>query len=468
MKDLTRGSIASHILTMAPPIMVGMITIMLCQLVDLYFVSGLGDAAVAGVAAAGNAGFLVNALMQVLGVGTGALIAHAVGRKDRADANLIFNQAVVLSVLFGLLTLAAGLALSRPYMRAIAADDATIEAGTTYLLWFVPALALQFAIQVMASALRATGIVQPTMLVQALAVIINIALAPVLIAGWGTGHPLGVAGAGLASSFGILAGVLMLYAYFHRLERYVAFDSSQWRPQLHHWKRILNVGLPAGGEFAMMFIFMAVVYYVISEFGAAAQAGFGIGQRVLGLIQMPGLAIALAAGPIAGQNVGAGNAARVRETFAKAALIVTVVMIGFMVLAQAKPEWLLAGFSNDPETMRIAFLFLRIVSINMVSQGLIFTCSSMFQGLGNTKPVLWSSATRVLTYSLPAIWLSTRPGFRIEHVWYLSIAATTLQAALSFWLLRREFRKRLVVLRHEEFPEQAAPEPVASPARAPA
>src|SRR5215813_5335990 len=157
MKDLTRGSIVSHILTMAPPIVVGMITIMICQLVDLYFVSGLGEAAIAGVAAAGNAGFLVDALMQVLGVGTVALIAHAVGRKDREDANLIFNQSIALALLFGLLTLLAGSVLSRPYMRSIAADQATITAGTTYLLWFVPALALQFAIQVMASALRATG-----------------------------------------------------------------------------------------------------------------------------------------------------------------------------------------------------------------------------------------------------------------------------------------------------------------------
>ena len=101
------------------------LTVMICQLVDLYFVAGLGDAAVAGVAAAGNAGFLVNALMQVLGVGTVALIAHAVGRTDRADANLVFNQSIVLSVLCGLLTLVAGVVLSRPYMRAVAADDRT-------------------------------------------------------------------------------------------------------------------------------------------------------------------------------------------------------------------------------------------------------------------------------------------------------------------------------------------------------
>ncbi|MHC4042490.1 MATE family efflux transporter [Bradyrhizobium sp. 23AC] len=468
MKDLTNGSIVRHILAMAPPIMAGMISIMVCQLVDLYFVSGLGDAAVAGVAAAGNAGFLVNGLMQVLGVGAGALIAHAVGRKDRPDANLIFNQAIVLSVLFGLLTLLAGAALSRAYVRSIAADQATIEAGTTYLLWFMPALALQFATQVMGAALRATGIVRPTMLVQAFAVAINIALAPVLITGWGTGHALGVAGAGLASSIAVAIGVLVLLAYFRKVERYVAFNPVQWRPQPHHLKRILNVGLPAGGEFAMMFIFMAVVYYVLRDFGAAAQAGFGIGQRVLGLINMPALAVGLAAGPIAGQNVGAAKAARVRETFVKAALIVTIVMTGFMILAQVKPELLLAGFSNDRETMDIAYLFLRIISLNMVAQGLIFTCSSMFQALGNTRPVLFSSATRVFTYSLPAIWLSTRPGFRMEYVWYLSVAATMLQAGLSLWLLRREFRKRLTSAPKEKAPEQESAEPIAPLAREPA
>src|SRR3954452_18868733 len=111
MKDLTNGSIAKHILGMAPPIMVGMVTIMLCQLVDLYFVSGLGDAAVAGVAAAGNAGFLINALMQVLGVGAVSLIAHAVGRKDRADANLVFNQSLGLSAICGLITWITGAVL---------------------------------------------------------------------------------------------------------------------------------------------------------------------------------------------------------------------------------------------------------------------------------------------------------------------------------------------------------------------
>jgi putative MATE family efflux protein len=446
MKDLTQGSIASHIWALTPPIFAGITLTLLCGLIDLYFVSDLGGAAIAGVAAAGNVGFLVNALTQVLSVGTVALVSQAVGRKDKADANLVFNQSLGMSAAFGLTTWVIGSALARSYMRSIAADDATIEAGTTYLLWFMPALAFQFAMLVMASALRGTGIVGPTMIVQALTVMINVILAPVLITGWGTGRGLGVGGAGLATSIAVFSGVLMLRFYFQKSERYVNIRFEQWRPRLAQWKRIVNIGLPAGGEFAIMFIYMAIIYYALRRFGAPAQAGFGIGSRILGVIQVPALAIAFAAGAIAGQSFGAGNNERVKATFKAVALICSAVMVAFTMLAQWIPKLLLGSFTRDPETIAVAVLFLQMISLNLVAQGLIFVCSSIFQGLGNTKPVLFSSVMRLVTYGMPIIWLSEKPGFRIEHVWYLSIAATTLQAALSVWLLRLEFRRRLLPL----------------------
>ena len=90
MKDLTTGPIHRHILTMAMPMAIGMLVQTLYYLVDLYFVSKIGDAAIAGVGAAGTVTFFVLGLTQMLGVGTVALIAHAVGRKDQPDANLIF------------------------------------------------------------------------------------------------------------------------------------------------------------------------------------------------------------------------------------------------------------------------------------------------------------------------------------------------------------------------------------------
>jgi Na+-driven multidrug efflux pump len=224
----------------------------------------------------------------------------------------------------------------------------------------------------------------------------------------------------------------------------VAIDRRLWRPQLAQWQRIANIGLPAGGEFAIIFANMAVIYYALARFGAAAQAGFGIGSRLLGVIHMPALSIALAAGAIAGQNFGAGNPARVRQTFKTVLLLATSLMVGFTVLAQWKPEWLLAGFSTDAETIAVGALFLRVISLNLVAQGLIFVCSSMFQGLGNTRPALLSSGARMMTYALPLLWLSAMPGFRIEQIWYLSVATTSAQALFSLWLLRLEFRKRLI------------------------
>jgi Na+-driven multidrug efflux pump len=187
MKDLTDGSIAKNILQMAVPIAAGMFFQTLYFLIDLYFVAGLGDAAIAGVGAAGNIMFIVFALTQVLGVGTVALISHAVGRKDRSDAALVFNQSLVLSSSCALITLVLGYGLGGSYMQTLGADAATVLAGTRYLHWFLPSLALQFAMVVMGSALRGTGIVQPTMIVQVVTVILNAVLAPVLIAGWAPG-----------------------------------------------------------------------------------------------------------------------------------------------------------------------------------------------------------------------------------------------------------------------------------------
>ena len=443
MKDLTRGSIPAHILAMAAPMAIGMLVQTLYFIVDLYFVARLGDAALAGVGAAGNFTFAVLALTQMLGVGTVALVSHAVGAGDREQANLLFNQSLLLAALCALAALVGGYALAAPYMRALGADAASSAAGTTYLLWYVPGLALQFAMVAMGSALRGTGLAQPTMFAQLATVGVNIVLAPVLIGGVGTGHAFGVAGAGLASTLSVIAGTVLLGIYFARLEKYVAFHPDQWRPRFHVWKRILNIGLPAGGEFALMFVYMVVVYAIIRDFGAAAQAGFGVGSRVMQALFLPVMAIAFAVAPVAGQNFGARDATRVRRTFRDAALMGCTAMALLTLFCQWRPEALIGFFTKDPATLAVGSTYLRVISWNFVCTGLIFTCSGMFQALGNTWPAILSSATRLVTFVVPALLLSQQAGFRIEYVWYVSVPTVTLQAVVSLLLLRREFARRL-------------------------
>ncbi len=444
MKDLTQGSIPKHIIHMALPIAVGMFVQTLYYLVDLYFVGNLGEVALAGVSAAGNMTFLIIALTQILGVGTVSLISHAVGRKDKEDANLIFNQSLVLSLLFGIFTLLAGYGFAAIYMKTIAASEETFIAGMDYLNWFIPCMALQFALVATGSALRGTGIVKPTMLVQMLTVIINIILAPVLIAGWGTGMPMGVAGAGLASTIAVAIGVVLMFVYFHRLEKYVSFNRQLWRPDFTSWKKILAIGFPAGGEFILLFFFMGVIYWVIRDFGSAAQAGFGLGSRIMQAFFLPALAISFSIPAIAGQNYGAKMSERVRDTFKWATIMNCIIMSTLLFVIQWQPEWMVEGFSNDTKVIGYGTTFLLMISWNFIPSGLIFTCSGMFQSFANTWPSLISTSTRLITFVIPAVWLSQQSGFQIETVWKLSVATVIVQAFVSMWLMRHQFEKRLV------------------------
>jgi len=443
MKDLTQGSISRQLISLAVPIAAGMIFQTLYFLVDLYFVARIGDEAIAGVSSAGNVSFVILALTQMLGIGTVALVSQAVGRKDQLEANVIFNQSVLLSAIFCVLTLVVGYAVTRTYAHFVASNPAAEAAGVAYLYWYLPGLALQFALVAMGSALRGTGIVQPTMIVQVVTVVLNTILAPVLIAGWGTGHPLGVAGAGLASSVSIACGVVFLWMYFARLEKYVSLHPSQWVPRWQVWKRLLNIGLPAGGDFFMIFVILGVIYWAIRDFGPTAQAGFGIGGRVMQAIFLPAMALAFAASPLAGQNFGAGQIARVKETFRTAALMSTGVMAALTLLCQWRPELLIEGFSSDSQVTSVGATYLQIISWNFVATGLIFTCSSLFQGLGNTWPSLLSSGSRLITFVVPATWLSSQPHFELKQLWYLSVTTVALQAVTSLLLLRGEFRRRI-------------------------
>lgn len=443
MHDLSTGSINRHLVGMAAPIAAGMIFQTLYFLVDLYFVGRLGNAAIAGVGSAGNATFLVMALTQVLGVGTVSLIAQAVGRKDQAGANLVFNQSSVLAIACLLACALLGYPFATHFAGGLGSDAATRAAGVTYLRWYLPGLALQFALVAMSSALRGTGIVKPAMTVQMLTVVINVVLAPVLIGGWGTGRPLGVAGAGLASSIAIGVGVLLMWIYFRRLEHYVGFDRRDWLPRPAVWRRIVAIGLPAGGEFFIMFTIFSFIYFTIRPFGASAQAGFGIGMRVLQAIFLPAMSVAFAVAPIVGQNFGAGKPARVRATFRSAALMSGALMLLVMIVCQWRPALLIGAFTTEPEAIRVGAGYLRVIAWNCVASGFVFTCSGVLQGLGNTWPSLWSSASRIVTFVVPVAWLALQPGFTITQIWTVSVVSVTLQAVLIGVLALRQMRLSL-------------------------
>jgi putative MATE family efflux protein len=330
-----------------------------------------------------------------------------------------------------------------PYARALSADLATARLAADYLFWFVPALSLQFLMVVMGAALRGTGNFKPGMVVQTATVIVNMLLAPFLMFGWLTGRPLGVAGTALATFISVAIGSAWLSLYFVPRQAYLKFVVADWKPRLELWANLLRIGLPAGAEFALMGVYLFVVYALSRPFGAAAQAGFGIGMRVIQAGFMPVVALGFAVAPVAGQNFGARHADRVRETFRVAVAMAAGTMLVLVVACHVIPEAMVRVFSSDPRVIAVGVEYLRIVSWNFVASGIVFVGSSMFQAMGNTLPALASSLVRVLVVVLPAVALSRHPGFELRWIWWLTVVSTTLQMAISLLLLRREFRRRL-------------------------
>jgi putative MATE family efflux protein len=436
---------------------VSMVVQTLYLLADLFWVGRLGKEAIAAVGVAGNLMMIVLALTQMLGVGTTALIAQAAGRKDQPHAELVFNQSCMMSILIAIALGSAGFLSIDFYARSLSADTVTAVLAKSYLLWFLPALLLQFPLVAMGSALRATGIVQAPVMFQVLTVMLNMVLAPFLIFGIGPWPKLGVTGAALATFISILVGNLLIIFYFETKYRYLRFRFPLFRPQIKIWRAMLRIGVPAGAEFVLLFFYIVIVYAIIRGFGPAAQAGFGVGARVMQALFLPVVALSFAVSPVVGQNFGGRHADRVRRSVYVGLSMAAVIMGVLALITCAVPGAMIRFFSNDARVIAFGSDYLRIVSLNFVAAGIVFTSSSMFQGLGNTVPPLLSSASRLLLFALPAVLLSRTPGFDIRHVWYLSVGSQTLQACINVLLLRRELHHKLRFEAGEDFlPASAA------------
>ena len=428
---------------MAAPAAITMLVQAAHQIITLYFVSRIGADAVAGVSAAGTTGFVVGALTQIVNVGTAALVAHSAGRKDLRDISTLLHQALGLGLVCALATVCIVGGLAPIYMSALSKEPAVVEQGVGFLWWISPGFAVLFPMTALMATLRGMGVVKAPMLIFTLTIILDALFAAVLIPGRGFIPAMGVEGAGLATTLSFTIGLILMLVYLRRTERDIVIRRELLPPLLAIWRRIVAVGSPAAAELVLMFLSMAMVYLVIRDQGASTQAGFGIGFRVLQVVILPGLSVTLAAVPIAGQNFGAGNTARVLEVFKTTTILSSIIMLITTLLVHWYPQALLSLFTTDDASAATATSFLRIISWTLVAQGIVYTCAFMFQALGNTMPALMSAAARFVVFSIPALWLSWQPGFHTDQVWYLWTASIAVQAIVSLWLIQVEFKRKL-------------------------
>jgi len=439
--DMTKGSVRGHIVRMMLFVLAGLVIQTLYSLVDIYWVGRLGKQAVAAVALSTNLMFVSLALTQMLSVGCVALVSQAAGRKDNETVQRLFNQSQCLSLCSGVVFLVLALASMGTYADRLSGDPETAALARSFLAWFIPSLGLQFAIVGLASALRGIGDMRPGLIAQIASVVLNMILAPFLIFGWATGHAFGVAGAAMSTFVATVAAVLGLMAYLARGSTFLELRFADWRPDFKVWKKMIAIGLPSGAEFLLMSFTMAVIYGAIRPFGSQAQAGFGIASRVMQAGFMPAVAISFSVAAVAGQNFGAREHARVRETAFESAKITIAFMAFFTLLCQLAAEGMITRFSQGPPVVEVGADYLRTASYNYVASGLVFVIAGIFQGVGNTWPSLIASALRCVLFVGPVLWL-TRGTFALHTIWLMGVASVSLQLVFCLWLLRRELQSK--------------------------
>ena len=268
-------------------------------------------------------------------------------------------------------------------------------------------------------------------------------MAPFLIFGWGPFPQLGVSGAAVATFISIVVGVMWIAVYFIDAKAYLCFEFGHWTPRVRVWWEMLKIGLPAGAEFALMGVYMAVIYAITKPFGAAAQGGFTIGVRIVQSVFLPVVALGFAVAPVAGQNFAARKGDRVRAAFKSAVLMAAGLMLITATTVYFAAPSLMRIFTKDPDVTQVGVEYLQIVVITFVFSGITFVTSSMFQALGNTIPSLATSALRLLVSIIPAIALSRVSGFHLTWIWYLGILSVVLQTIANVLLLQRELRVKL-------------------------
>lgn len=385
------GSILRHILIMTGTGAIGLVSIFLGDLANIFFLSRLGDEAiVSAVGYASSILFVTVAIGLGLAIAATALVSPAIGAGRRARARRLSAHAHILSfAVAAAFALAIWLSLS-PMLDWLGATGRTKDLAIGYLHILVPSLPLLSMAMTSSSVLRSVGDARRAMNVTLAVAVVNILLDPLFIFLLG----LGIDGAAWASN--IARSVSMVVGLYGVIRVHDLMGYPKPRPFLADARALTSVAVPAILTNVASPASNAYVTAAIAPHGDSAVAGWAIIGRILPVAFGAIYALSASIGPIIGQNYGAGAYGRMRETFTKS-LYVTSAFTGFawlMLAILAQP--LADAFNSQGEARDLIIFFCRWLAPLFLFLGLLFVANAAFNTLGRQHiPTLlnWGRAT---------------------------------------------------------------------------
>ena len=445
-RDWTKGSIFRNLLLLSWPMVVSNSLMMMGPTIDMIWVGKLGAAAIAGVGISGMAVMLLNSARWGLSTGTRAMIARFVGQGDKTGANHVAQQAFFISGVFSIFLAAIGIFLAKPILVMMGVEADVVREGTAYMrIMFVGAVAMSFRFMV-EGIMQASGDTLTPMKMAIFYRFFHVTLCPFLIFGWWIFPRLGVSGAAttnvLSQSLGAAIGLWYLFAGRTRMR--VTF--SNFRVDLSIIWRIVKIGIPSSISGMQISFGQLVLMWLIVPFGTVVVAAHTLVQRVEAFLFMPGMAMGVGAGVLAGQNLGAGQPERAEKGGWIALGLVTGLMVISAVAILLWAESIVRIFNSEPGTVKIASTFLRIATVGYLMLGPFSILMQSLSSVGDTLPPLLVSLLSFWLVNIPlAYFFSQVPNFGVYGIrWAMVIRTLVGAVALTIYFKMGRWKRKSI------------------------
>ena len=427
---LTHGELRPVILRLAIPAVGMMACHFSYNIIDTVWVGHLiGPAGLAAVSTAGFFVWVVLSLGEMMDVGLIAVAARRHGQGRPQDAARAAGGAVLAGLGVGAATALVGFELIDPLFAVMQVPVDVAALGREYLRTWLLGAPLVFGFFALEAAFRAAGDTRTPFVILAAAVVVNIALDPLLIMGVGPLPELGVRGAAAASV--MVRGLAFLIGLVLALRRggLLHFRAPDWASV----PDIVRVGAPISISGVLLSLIYVWLTRYTAQFGTPALAALGIGHKMEGLGFLAITGFALSAGALVGQNLGAGQEARAREAVRltiRYCLYVTVTTAAAFLLI---PNTLMGLFTTDPEVIADGVKYLRVISIAQIGQTFELILEGAMAAAGYTFwPMIVSTTLTGLRIPLSSWWSGLAGVMGIW--WALSLTAASRGVAMAvFW-----------------------------------
>ncbi len=444
--NVTSGPITRTVFSLALPVVLAMFMEFALASTDYFWVGKLGATAQDAVTSSMVVIWTIFAAISIISVGVTALVSRYVGAKDIDKVVYYIRQGMAMAVGMALIFTTVGYLLTPAMLGFMDTSEATMQHAVPYLrIFFLSSIAF-FLTDTVYAVFRASGDTRTPTKVSVMVVLLNMALDPLLIFGWGPVPSLGVAGASLASAIALGIGATTIIVRMLRGGLgYRVTGLISGRPRLTSMLKIGRIGLPISTQ---QFVFIFVYWFLIKivhEFGETAAAAMGIGNRMESFSYLTCYGFSVAAATMVGQNLGAkqpDRAARCAWGATGAAVGITFIISLVFILI---PELIASIFTDDSVVLEIAVDYLIILGLTQTAMAFEIVLEGAFGGAGDTVPpmvvMIPGSAIRIPL----AYYLVYNLGWGINGVWWtLTITSALKAVVLAYWFRQGKWKLKEV------------------------